>query len=128
VSVRGTTLAGRRAAEARMTETCSITKPGTGEPVRNDTSGKLTEPDPVEVYADKCRVRMIALADRQTLVAQGHLFSTDDLILSVPMKVTGIKVGMTVTMTASSMDPDLVDQIYNVQAVLRGSQSTARRC
>jgi len=49
------------------------------------------------------------------------------LQLHVPVAAVGIEVGDTVTVTASTLDPDLVGRVFNIRSVAHKTFLTARR-
>lgn len=126
MTVRGAVLSGRRAAAALRTDRCTITRTGT-DGVFDPETGTTTHPETVLFAGQACRVRVPTVADREAFAGQ-HQFTLADAVLSLPVEVTGLAVGDTVTMTASELDPDLTGRVYTLMAVHRASQITARRC
>lgn len=118
------TIAGRRAALARMVDACTITAAGTqtyDAATDTWTSGAATT-----VYTGACRVSIADTNDREG-VAGVDPVSERDYVVSVPMTVTGAAVDQTVTITASALDPALVGLTLRVIGVARGTNLTARR-
>lgn len=112
--------AGQRAAEARMTTTCTISRatgdrdPLTGEPV--------LEP----VYEGRCRVH----GDRpyeQTPESGGGTVTVQRYLLSVPVSAGPFEVGDVVEVTAARHQPHLVGRTYRIGGPDERSQQTAQR-
>lgn len=117
---------GRRAAENLMVDECTVTRPGSGDPVWNETSMGYDPPPPTTVYAGRCRVQLSA-AMANTPEAGERVLVVQRATVSVPVDVTGIAVGDTVTITAAAHDPDLVGSTYRVRSLFAKTHATARR-
>lgn len=109
-----------------MTDTCRITRVGSGEPVFNPTTGISEPPEPTPVYTGPCRVRTLSLADRPAGAGE-HDYTVQDFILSMPITTADVRVDDVVLVTASRLDPALSGKRFVVGPVARGSQQTARR-
>ena len=121
----GATLAGRALAESLMLDTCKITRPGTATGIDPDT-GLPREPEPVTIYDGPCKVQ-----DTRTVVqvAQSgdHAYTLNQLYVHVPVSAIGIKVGDTITITASPLDPAQVGRAFRVAGLFRKTMATAQR-
>lgn len=118
------TARGQRFAEQQMTDSATITAPA-GAPTFNSTTGAYTASPGATLYTGKCRVKPENVMDRQVQAGERPV-QIWPYTVSVPMTVTSIPVGATVTVTASA-DPDLVGQVFTVKDVARGTNITARR-
>lgn len=116
---------GRRAAESRMTSSCTITRPG-DEVVWNPETMQ-NENVPVTVYTGRCRVRAAGQQDRaENAVDQS--FMASQYVLSLPVVGSeGVRRDDTVTITGCPEDAALVGDVFRVVAESAGSQMTARR-
>lgn len=115
----------RAQAASLRSDECTITRPS-ADGVFDPATGTTTYPQ-TTIYDGECRLRAPSLADRETFSGE-HEFTLQDAVLSLPIEAVGLKTNDTVTVTASELDPDLVDRVYTLIAVHRGSQITARRC
>lgn len=114
---------GRRMAEARMTDTCKITR-SAKEPL-NESNGK----HPVtttEVYAGPCRVKHPTTAAKPA-DAGAQLIVVSGLELHVPVTATGIRAQDVVEITASGTRTEQAGRKFTVLAPFDGSQTTALR-
>lgn len=131
-AVFATLLEGRALAEARMVDTCRITRPGTGTGPWNDGTGQYDAPDPVTVYEGPCYIpRRDNGANVRTSNAGEATWQVGEYPLSLPIEHPGyveeVKVGHTVTYLSSEHDPSLVGYAYGITAIGDQSQATARR-
>lgn len=122
MTVDGVLSHGRDLAEELMTDACTIRRV-TGEAL--DANHDLT-PTYSTVYAGKCRIRPRQTQDRM-LEQGGDDVGVADLVVSVPIAVTGVEPGDLVDITVSTYDPDAVGRTYTVLGSVHGSQVTARR-
>lgn len=114
----------RAEAESRMTSTCTIRERSTGTTTNPDTGAVVDVPGAV-VYAGVCRLRPATLQAQSREIGGGEVF-VSDVMLSVPVSVTGIGKGMAVTVD-SSPDDALVGMRLEIQDVSRGDALTTRR-
>lgn len=114
---------GRTAAEALMTDTCTISR-RTGEATDPNT-GQIT-PTYAGVYTGKCRFQQRSAASRETDVGEATLLLRR-MELQLPMAVTGVQVDDVVTADASVLDPDLPGRQFVVRDLAHGTHKTARR-
>src|SRR5438045_283872 len=103
MSANTATLAGRRAAERLMVDTCLIRR-RTSEATDPDTG--VVTPTYTQVYAGKCRVQQQVPVSRPADIGQDAVWLAR-LELQLPMSVVGVQSNDLVTITASALDPDL---------------------
>lgn len=115
---------GRAAAEAGMTDTCSIVR-NVGE-TTDPFSGEVTT-DWDTIYSGKCRLQQAnaARADQRD-VGEAYVL-LQQLEVQLPISVTGIQVGDQITVTASVNDPDNVGRVLLVRDLMLKTDATARR-
>jgi len=119
------TLAGRRAAEALMVDTCTITR-GTSSQTFDPATGTYATTPGVSVYTGPCRVKPAGTSDR-VVEAGGQAVSLFPFVVSVPISAVQFAVDDRVTVTVSTLDPALVGTVLRVVQVAAGSHLTARR-
>ena len=119
--------AGRIAAESLMVDTCTITKPGTGQGPLNPDTGKYDAPAPVVVYSGKCRVQVPNVAESVQDSGERAWTVQDALVMLPVVGSEDVLVGHTVTITAASLDAQLVGKRYTVTAGHHKTHATARR-
>lgn len=84
------------------TAACTITRPGSGEPVRNEETGQLEPPEPTTIYSGPCTIvptggeRVVEFGETVVVLRSYHL-EIEDLTVDVHVEDT-------VTVT-SSRDP-----------------------
>lgn len=127
MTAEATTLAGRTAAEELMVDECLITR-GTTQGTFNTTTLEYDTVAATEVYDGKCRVKPTGgqASDRQAQAGERQI-ALWPFTVSVPISVTGIQPDDLVTVTASSLDADLVGLQLRVRSVVQGTHITARR-
>lgn len=122
MSVADTLARGRAHAERLMTDTCVITRvTGTSIASNGDTTATTST-----IYTGPCRIRPRQTQDRM-LEHGGDEVGVGDLVVSVPIAVTGVEPGDVVTITASTYDADAIGRRMTVLGAVHGSQVTARR-
>lgn len=98
-----------------MTAACIITRPGTGTPSFDNTTGYTTPDDPDTVYAGICRVQgdfrptAVVATDQET--------ANRRYLVAIPAATTGIEEQMVVTVTAAPHAPQLVGRTLTIQAL-----------
>ena len=123
---RSTALAaGRKIAEAGMTDACTIRRPdgtGTTDPVTGVPSQSYTT-----IYTGACRIQQAqAQAQREDVGDDHQLFLR--LELQLPVAGTeGLDVGDLATITAAVNDADLVGRVFRIHDLAHKSEATARR-
>jgi hypothetical protein len=114
-----------------MTDTCRITKPGTGSRgAINPTTGQYdSAPAAVTVYEGACRLGR-ANPTIQQAVAGDASWDVQDSLLHLPLDSTteGVAAGQTVVYLSSADNPALVGAEFGVLGVVVSTQVTARRC
>lgn len=108
-----------------MTDTCTITA-ASGPQVYQPATDSYVTPPGVLRYSGKCRVKPRDNADRE-VEAGGATASLWPYVVSVPMSAVGIEDDDVVTITASALDPELIDAKLRVRQVAQGTFLTARR-
>lgn len=126
MSAGSVTLAGRSAAEALMTDTCTVTRPGATEPVYDPGTDTYTYPGGTEVYSGKCRVKQADTIDQDRQAGEA-VVGARRYVVSLPMSVTGVRRGDSVTVDTSVLDGALPGVVLRVLGAAKGSQITARR-
>ena len=115
--------AGRRAARALMTDSCTIRQPSTQ--VLNGTTGDYAVTPGTVVYDGPCRVKPYTRPPKQ--VEAGERPVLEDLwIVSVPLSAVGVKPWMPMSITASG-DTALVGLALTIRETKGGTTVTARR-
>jgi hypothetical protein len=115
---------GRQAAEAGMSDTCTIRRRtgGTTDPV----TGYPTQPY-TTLYAGKCRMQQQVAIARPHEAGEDHVYIVRfDLQLPV-VGTEGLKVKDEVAITVSIHDQDLVGRTFIVTELAHKSEATARR-
>jgi hypothetical protein len=123
MTAQSITLAGRRAAERLMVDTCAITR--VTSTVTNPDTGQLTRTS-IPVYTGKCRLKLPVAIGRPDDVGGAQEF-TQHPILSLPATTTGVQIDDLVTITASALMPSLVGRVFHVRAQPGQSHMTAAR-
>lgn len=116
----------RAEAEGRMVDACTITRGG-GDPVFDPNTGTYTTPAGTTVYTGKCEVQITDGLNARAADVGGTEVTLSRLTVKIPMSVEGVQVDDIVTITASLLDPDLVDQTFRVLAGFAKTFATARR-
>lgn len=116
-------LRGRRAAQALMVDSCRIDRPG--EPVLDPATGASITPTAL-VYVGSCRVQVTDFTEARPEAGQ-RAWTVTRATISVPITVLGVRVGDVVTVTTSSLDPDLTGRSWRVAASVDKTHATARR-
>ena len=116
-------LAGRRAAEALMVDACEI-----GPPPQTTFSrdvGDYITASAAPVYVGVCKIQRPARA--RDADAGGDDPGVGDLEVHVPAGTDGIERNHVVTITAASLDAELVDRTFRVLNVPARTFATAIR-
>lgn len=107
-----------------MVDTCTITRRD-GTSTTDPNTGVVT-PNVTTLYMGKCRVQNRAPRTQDPIAGEAvwveHL-----LELQIPMSVVGVRTGDAATITASSLDPDLVGRKLRITVPIHKSHATARR-
>jgi hypothetical protein len=116
----------RAQAESMMLDTCTIATPGTGAGTFDEDTGITTPPAPVTVYTGACRVQSRDVQPSNPQAGETE-YTTIAYVISVPASVVDVGVGATVTVTAASLDADLVGRSFTVTGLVHKTYLTARR-
>jgi hypothetical protein len=138
VSLESTIIAGRAAFAGICTDTCRITRAGSGERVFNEGTGQYTDPARVTVYEGPCRVQVKADINSNvvetTAGEREWTYLTGQLQLPVgddPRIVTGetknIRPDMIAECLTAPFDDDLPGRLFNIQGTYHKSQAVYRR-
>jgi hypothetical protein len=115
---------GRQAAETGMADTCTITRSATT--FTNPETGVQTK-TLTTVYTGKCRVQaQMPGSAGASEPGEAHLLMLS-LSVQIPVSVTGVQPDDVVTITAASMDPELVGRKFRVHDLSHKTHATARR-
>jgi len=119
--------AGRAQAETAFEDECVITRPGTGESVRDETTGTTTPPAPTAIYDGACMFRPPSTTTSNQPTQQGGAPAfIEDMRCRIPATQTGVRLGDTVTCTASSTDPSQVGRQFDVTRIIAGTYAVTR--
>lgn len=125
MSATAALVGGRKMAESLMLDTCAITRPGKPGGIDPDT-GLPTPAAGVPVWSGRCKVQS-ASVEVLNPSSGAHTYSIDRLTVHIPVSATGVKVGDTLTITASPTDPAQADRIFRVTGLFRKTFATAQR-
>lgn len=123
-------------AERNMTDTCTITRAGTGKGPWNESTGQYDPPARVTVYGPsiaphfgKCRLQIQSITNAASGSSSGdRTVTTQGDVLQLPVSETGhIVVNDVARMNVVVQDPDLVDHEFTVRGRHGKSQATSRR-
>jgi hypothetical protein len=109
-----------------MSDACTISRAGTGEPVYDPETDTYTYPTAGEIYDGKCRVRPADTVDLDQEAGE-MVTGARRYVVLVPMSVTDVHRNDIVDVTASALDSALVGTRFRVLGSAKGSQITARR-
>ena len=124
MSIQAAVAAGRRAAQALMTDTCTITHV-TGT-TTDDLTGLVTQQRATR-YAGACRIQAPAAQGQRADVGEA---TVTVLRMQLQLPVAGTELvarGDQVVVTASAGDAALVGRVWVVRDLAHKSHATARR-
>lgn len=124
MSATSAVLRGRVAAEAQMLDAVVI-KHKTGDSTDPDTG--VVTPAYSTVYTGKAKVQQGGVPAGQPKDLGEASVQITHLQLHVPVSVTGVQVDDIATVTASTLDADLVGREFTIRSVAHKSFLTARR-
>ena len=124
MSATSITLAGRKAAERIMVDTCTITRPG--KPTTNPDTAQVTYADQQTIYTGKCKLKLPIAIARPDIVGGAQEF-TQHPTLSLPATTTGVQIDDVVTVNTSALMPSLIGKTFRVRAIPGQSLMTAAR-
>ena len=119
--------AGRRAAEGLMVDSCTITRPGAGDPVFNPATGGYTDPAPVEVYSGRCRVQVTASLDVRATGHGGQAVNLTRVTVTIPIDATDVLPEDVVAIDTAAHDTVLASRTMTVKGAEAKTHATARR-
>lgn len=127
----------RALADTLMTDTCEITKPGTGPRVFNETTGQYTDPARVPVYNGPCRIQVKADINSNVVETTAgerewtYLTAQLQLPVHTPADATGsvddVDVDHVCEMLTAPYSPSLVGALFNIQGTYHKSQAVYLR-
>lgn len=123
MSATSVTLRGRAAAEARMLDTGTVTRPGT--PTTDPDTGVVT-PTSTTIYTGKCRIRQAVVMDRPLESGQAQRY-VQHSILSLPIAAPALLTDDIFTMTTSALTANLVGRTWHVRGLSGDTNATAAR-
>lgn len=120
----------RAEANARMTDTCRITKPGVGAGTLDPSTGERIPPAAVTVYEGPCRLGRVEIPISSAAAGGEASWDTQDSVLHLPLGADTLAVAVdhTVTYLTSTANPRLVGRQFGIVAVVEGTDLTALRC
>lgn len=121
---------GKAAAEAIMSDTCTITKPGVGDPVFDEETGQYAYPARVVVYTGICRLQVKADINSNVVETTAGEREWTYLTAQLQLPVEGsedVRVDHVCTITAAPYDSTLVGREFNIQGTYHKSQPNYRR-
>lgn len=124
MSAQTITVAGQRAAERLMIDSCTIS--AHGAVVTDPGTGVVTQSETV-MYSGKCKVQSVSTVIQEAAVAGEHKFSTQNSVLHLPVTASYPPLDATVTITASTLSPSLVGRKYRVVGSQPKTFETAQR-
>lgn len=115
-----------------MTDTCRITKPGTGSRgAINPTTGQYdSTPATVTVYEGPCRLGRVDIPTGSAAAGGDASWNTQDSVLHLPLTEDTelVAVDNTVTYLTSAANPRLEGRSFGIVAIVEGTNLTALRC
>lgn len=124
MSIPGARAAGQRLAEQLMVDTCRITRT-TGTTAHDPVTGRVV-PATSTIYEGRCQVR-VPTSTPETPESAGRTATVQDAIVKVPLAVTGVEVGDTITVLTATHDPELPGRTYRVSGTHAKTYATARK-
>lgn len=114
---------GRRMAESRMLDSCTVSRPG--PKVWDEDAGGYTQ-TPVVVFSGLCRVKHPTTSGKGA-DAGSQLVVVSQVEVHLPLAAVGVMTGDMVKITACPMRPEQVGREFTVGSPFDGSQTTALR-
>lgn len=116
----------RTALDRMLTDTGTVTIPGSGEGPFNPETGQYDPPPPITLYEGKMLVRPMDGTGRRETV-QGATYVRTRYEVTLPAD-TEVFRDQTLTLTASKYDPLLVGRPMTLVDVAMDSWQVSRRC
>lgn len=113
-----------------MTDTCRITKPGTGSVAFNETTGQNTPPARVVVYEGPCRFQVKSDMNSNVVetTAGDHEWSYLTATLQLPIDGSElVRPDNVAEVLTCPYDATMVGRVWNVQSIYHKSHATHRR-
>jgi hypothetical protein len=127
MTAQATAARGRAAAERIMLDTCTIRAEVAGASrTFNSSTGDYDPAQGDVIYSGKCRVKDATFRALEVEAGDAPQIVTQ-LVVSIPIAVTGILERQTLTVDTSIDDPALAGQVVRIVNVPHGSFMTARR-
>jgi Family of unknown function (DUF6093) len=124
MSATSITLRGRIAAEALMIDAV-VVKHRTGESTDPDTG--VVTPTFSTIYTGKAKIQHGGTRPAGTKELGQASIQVTHAQLHLPMSATGVQADDTATVTASTLDPELVGKVFVIRAASHKTYLTARR-
>lgn len=121
----------RARAVSLMSDTCLITRPGTGTrgPLNPTTGQYDAAPAAVTVYEGPCRLGRIEIPHTSQATSGEATWDVQDSVLHLPIEDTdSVGAGQTVEYLSSEVNPALEGRSFGILGVVAGTNLTARRC
>jgi hypothetical protein len=128
VSAETAIAAGQAAAEARMVDTCTITRAGAGPREFNRTNGQTVAPARTVIYSGKCKIQ--ARVESVASISEGgQLVIVRNPELQLPISATSVDVDDVAHVDAVGpwSDAALVDREFRIAGDPAKTFATARR-
>lgn len=107
-----------------MVDACTITH-SSGAVAQNETTGQVARAQ-ATVYSGPCRVQT-PQAQPRTADVVDRAATLQELTVSIPVGTGQVRVGAIVTMTACTLDTELVGRTFVVTGVHHKTHATAQR-
>lgn len=117
----------RAEAEARMVDTCRITRAGAGDVTFDPDTGTYTDGADSLVYSGKCEVQVADGLTAEEAEAAGAEIGVVRVTVKIPVSSVDPKRGDVVTITRATNDPTLTGQSYTIIGGHAKTNATARR-
>jgi hypothetical protein len=112
--------------ESVMTGTGRLSKPGPGNPVRDDTTGKETPPAPTVVASDvACRVQPLT-TERRVVQVGDVAVTLRSYLVQVPVDTPLPDIGWTFVVTEANGDDDVIGRPLTIRDVRLATESWSR--
>lgn len=105
---------GRRAAQALMVDTATVTRPG-GRGTVDTSTGLLTPQDGAQIYDGPCRVRQPSAQESESLFGEEQV-TTSRFVACFPHDATGFAIDDIITLI-DTQDPDALGRPLRITAV-----------
>lgn len=123
MSALSVTLAGQRAAERLMIDTCRVER--NGPSVTDPGTGKVT-PSRSPVYTGKCKIQAQVTRVTEATSAE-HQFGAMRSEIHLPITAGPFQMNDYVTVTGSVLSPQMVGMVFRISGVQPKSFQTAQR-